>query len=359
MVQPTTLRTLINELITQNVLPSEATEQITTTLTLSAEKMSVPWFINLLVGISAWLAVIPLLWFLFLIQLTDTATSAVGMGTIFIVGTMFFKHFYQKDTFFLDQFALALNLTGQLLFIGGLSVQTESWIAALATSILEFCLFSCYQSSIIRFTAVLIFIASLTLLLNEWHFPQGIHLIIMAIATGSIWCWLGESQHQTSEIMVKLYSPLGYGLVVALFIMLLPATLVEIAAILEIPSITWSWSTLGLIMLLLSLEYTLLHNHNLTLTSANSMILLGGTVVIGLWFYQTPGIIATVIVMILGFQRGNRVLMGGAIGFFAIFLVAYYYYLELNLLMKSITLISSGLALLGLRWLVKQLPQGE
>jgi hypothetical protein len=357
MVQPTTLRTLINELVTQNILPSEATEQITTTLTLSAEKMSVPWFIHILVGISAWLAVIPLLWFLFLIQLTDTATSAVVVGSIFIVGTMFFKFFYQEDTFFLDQFALALNLTGQLLFIGGLIVQTEIWIAVLAISMLEFCLFSFYQSSIIRFTAVLIFIASLTILLNEWHFHQGVNLIIVAIATGSIWCWLGESQHQNSEIMGELYSPLGYGLVVALFIMLLPATfLVEIP---EIPSITWAWSTLGLIMLLLSLEYTLLHNHNLTLTSANSMILLGGTVVIGLWFYQTPGIIATVIVMVLGFQRGNRVLMGSAVVFFTIFLVAYYYYLELNLLMKSITLTSSGLALLGLRWIVKQLPQGE
>ena len=207
---------------------------------------------------------------------------------------------------------------------------------------------------------MLIFIASLTLLLNELHFYQGIHLIILAIATGSIWCWLDESQHQTNEIIVKLYSPLGYGLVVALFIMLLPSTfLVEIAAILEIPSITWSWSTFGLVMLLLSLEYTLLHSHNFPLASANSTILLGGTILLGLLFYQTPGIIATVIVMVLGFQRGNRVLMGGATLFFTIFLVAYYYHLELNLLMKSIILTSSGLTLLGLRWILKQLPQGK
>ena len=358
MAQPTTLRNLINELVIQNALPPEATEQITKTLTLSAETMSIPWFINMLIGISAWLAVIPLLGFLFFIQLTDTANSAMGVGIIFMLGTLFFKHFYKEDTFFLAQLALALNLTGQFLFIGGLSVQTEIWIVALVTSILELCLFSFYQSSIIRFTAVLIFIASLTLLLNEWHFYQGVHIIILAIATGSIWCWLDESQHQTNEIMVKLYSPLGYALVIALFIMLLPATfLVEMAAILGIPSITWPWSTVGLVMLLLSLEYTLLHSHNFSFTSANSIILWGGTIFISLLFYQTPGIIAAAIVMILGFQRGNRVLMGGAILFFTLFLVAYYYHLELNLLIKSIALTSSGLALLGLRWILKQLPQ--
>ena len=151
-----------------------------------------------------------------------SATSATGVGILFIVGTLFFKRFYKEDTLFLAQLALALNLTGQFLFIGGLSVQTEIWIAALVASILELFLFSFYQCNIIRFTSVLIFIASLILLLNEWHFYQGIHLIILATATGNIWCWLDESQHQTSEIMVELYLPLGYGLVTALFIMLLP-----------------------------------------------------------------------------------------------------------------------------------------
>jgi uncharacterized membrane protein len=356
MVQATTLRTIIDELVRQHLLPPEATEQITQTLTISPEKISTPWFINALIGISAWLAVIPLLVFLFLIQLINTAASAIDVGIIFMVGTVFFRHFYEEDTLFLAQFALALNLTGQLLFMGGLRVQTDTVTAALATNILELFLFNLYQSSIIRFTSILIFIASLIVLLYEWHFYQGIHFIILATAAGSIWCWLKESQHQLNDIIVELYPPLGYGLVTALFIMLLPSILAEIIPNLPI---TWSFSTLGLIMLLLGLESILLHNHNLSLASANSVILLGGTGLIGLLFYQAPGIIATVIVMILGFQRSNRVLMGGATLFFTVFLVAYYYHLEFTLLMKSITLVSSGLALLGLRWILKQLPQGE
>ncbi len=356
MVQSTTLRTIINELVRQNLLPPEATEQITKTLTIFPEKISTPWFINTLIGISAWLAVIPLLVFLFVIQLTNTATSAIGVGIIFIVGTVFFKYFYREDTFFLAQFALALNLTGQLLFVGGLWVQTDTIMAALATAVLELFLFNFYQSSIIRFTSILIFIASLIVLLYEWHFYQGVHLVILATAAGSIWCWLKESQHQLNEIIVELYLPLGYGLVTALFLMLLPSIQAEIIP--KMP-ITWSFSTLGLIMWLLGLELMLLHNHNFSLISANNVILLSGTLLIGLLFYQAPGIIATVIVMVLGFQRSNRVLMGGAIFFFTVFLVAYYYHLELTLLIKSITLVSSGLALLGLRWILKQLPQGE
>jgi Domain of unknown function (DUF4401) len=356
MVQPTTLRTIINELVGQNLLPAEATEQITQTLTISPEKMPTPWFINTLIGISAWLAVIPLLVFLFLIQLTNTAVSAIEVGIIFMVGTVSFRLFYKEDTLFLAQFALALNLTGQLLFMGGLWVQTDMLMAALASSVLELFLFNFYQSNIIRFTSVLIFIASLIVLLHELHFYQGIHFVILATALGSLWCWLKESHHQLSEIMVELYPPLGYGLVIALFIMLLPSGLIGVPGI---PLITWSFSTVGLVMLLLGLESILLHNHNFSLASANGIILLGGTFLIGLLFYQAPGIIATIIVMVLGFQRGNRVLMGSATLFFTVFLVAYYYHLELTLLMKSITLVSSGSALLGLRWLLKQLPHRE
>jgi uncharacterized membrane protein len=58
-------------------------------------------------------------------------------------------------------------------------------------------------------------------------------------------------------------------------------------------------------------------------------------------------------VILLGFQRGNRFLMGLAFIFFLLFYISYYYYLDVTLLMKSITLMSAGVILLGLRFGLK------
>ncbi len=355
MDQATTLRTIINELVKHNLLPPHATEQIAETLAIPSKEVTTGWFVSILIGVSAWLSVILFIVFLFLIQLLDTASSTIGVGTILIIGTVFFNY-TPKNTLFFSQLALALNLTGQVLFVVGIAVETDdSIVAALATAILAILLLSIYQDSIIRFLSVLTVTAAVVVLLYEFELYQAVHLLILALAIGAIWCWLKESQHQTNEMMVKLYPSLGYGLVVVWFALLLPSILPQIIA--EITIINWWFSTIGLVILLLGVEYYLLRSNHLSPTSLNSTILLVGTFLVGLLFYQAPGIIAAIIVMILGFQRGNRVLMGLALGFFTLFLVAYYYHLEITLLMKSITLISTGLALLGLRWLLRQLPQ--
>jgi uncharacterized membrane protein len=69
--------------------------------------------------------------------------------------------------------------------------------------------------------------------------------------------------------------------------------------------------------------------------------------------HQTPGILAAIIVLTVGFWRGNLLLMGLATAFLAGFLTAYYYNLDFTLLVKSFILMGTGVLLLALRlaWL--------
>ncbi len=77
---------------------------------------------------------------------------------------------------------------------------------------------------------------------------------------------------------------------------------------------------------------------------------MGGTVLCNLPLLMTPGITAAILVLVLGFQRGQRVLMGLALVFLAVFLIAFYYHLDVTLLVKSGILAASGIVLLGMRW---------
>lgn len=347
MANQPTLQIIVDEMMVEKLLPPNAPAQIAEAL---AAPPSTPWFISTLIAVSAWLAVIPFLSFLYLTGIVDTEESAIVMGFILIVGTVVL-HFFKKNVLFLEQLALALNLTGQVLFIGGIALEEELATTALTTFFLELVLIGIYRDTILRFLSVLTATVAVLVLFNEFEIPQAVHALIVLIATGAIWYWITEASLLTDEIMAELYQPLRYGFVIALQMVLLLSILPQSEII---PPLTWWYSSLGLIVLLLVMEYYLLHLNNIPISSPHSYAIFTGTLLVALLLHDAPGIIAAIILMLLGFQRGNRVLMGLAIIFLTGFFVAYYYHLNLTLLMKSITLMSAGVALLALRLVSKR-----
>jgi uncharacterized membrane protein len=246
---------------------------------------------------------------------------------------------------------LALNLTGQILFIGGIAITDGNIIAAaLVTWFLEIIIIFIYKHNILRFLAILIATMAALVLLYEFRIYQGIHIVIVLLSAGASWYWLAESNHVTDTMMMKLYQPLGYGFVIALQIVLLLSIFPNIF---NIPDISWWFSTLGLIVILLMLEIYLLNDYGIEMSAPQSYAIFISTVLTGLLLYQSPGIIASIIVLLLGFQRGNKVLMGLAIIFLTLFIIVFYYYLNLTLLIKSITLMTTGVAFLILRFSFK------
>jgi hypothetical protein len=350
MAEQPTLNTVLDDLVVQNLLPSESQLQIVKVLTHSPEKIPTPWFISTLIGISAWLAVIPFIGFLFITKLIETPASAIAVGIILVIGTTVLDY-VKRDVLFINQLNLALNLTGQILFITGIGFEKRDIVAAaLATWFLEIVLIGIYQNSILRFLAVLLATVAALILLHDFKIHQGIHFLTVLIAAGAIWYWIAEPRHLTDNMMMNLYQPLGYGFAIALQMVLILSILPTSEFV---PPLTWSYSTLGLTVLLLVLEYHILQINHIPPLSNKSYTLFGGTLLVALLLYQGPGIIAATIILLLGFQRGNKVLIGLAIASFTLFFIAYYYYLDITLLMKSITLMSAGAALLVLRFVFK------
>ncbi|MDM8568194.1 DUF4401 domain-containing protein [Thiotrichales bacterium HSG1] len=340
------LTTLIEELIGKKLLPTNT--QITAILQSEAN----PWFITALIGISAWFSVILFLIFVFASQIINDANSAILVGLVLLVATIFL-HFVSKNRLFVDQLALALNLTGQILFVGGIAIVDENIVtAALVTWFLEIFIIFIYRDHILRFMSILIATMAALVLLYEFELYQGIHIIIVLLAAGASWYWLKESEHLTDKMMTWLYQPLGYGFVIALQLVLLLSILPNMS---DIPNITWWYSTIGLMAILIILEVYLLNSYEIYISDPKSYAIFISTVLVSLLLYQSPGIIASIIILVLGFQRGNRVLMGLAIIFLTLFIIAFYYHLNISLLMKSVTLITSGIALLILRFGFKYL----
>jgi uncharacterized membrane protein len=64
--------------------------------------------------------------------------------------------------------------------------------------------------------------------------------------------------------------------------------------------------------------------------------------------------VLALLLMLLGFSLGKRPLLALGMLLLAVFLVDYYYSLEVNLLTKSMILVGSGAVLLALRTLLLQ-----
>jgi hypothetical protein len=343
-----TLGTIINELELSPQNEAQIAE------VLKHDDSSTPWFISGLIVISAWLSVLFLVLF-FAIFLREETDWLIPIGLILIVATVYLQLVKtETNSFFLNQLVLPFNLTGQIFFIVGIVIEVNLETAASATVLMELGVCAIYRDAIMRFLAVLIATLAILLLCYEFQIYEAIHILIVLMAATAIWYWITEAKHLSNEIMVELYEPLRYGFVIALQLLLLLSILPHSRWILPI---TWWFSSLGLTVLLLALEYYLLQKNLVSFPKRYAIF--AGTILTGLLLYQAPGIIAAIILILLAFQRGNRVLMGIAIIFLTIFFVAYYYHLNITLLMKSISLMSAGVSLLVLRFISEQVFKGE
>jgi uncharacterized membrane protein len=108
-----------------------------------------------------------------------------------------------------------------------------------------------------------------------------------------------------------------------------------------------------------SIRYCLLRCRDLFMLA---MTLLGGIVLLTALIARASdgGAEIALLVMLLGAGQGNRVMTGTGIGFLVVFAGAYFYGVDISLLMKSPTLLATGLVMLAGRWgLLVLWPQGE
>jgi uncharacterized membrane protein len=89
-----------------------------------------------------------------------------------------------------------------------------------------------------------------------------------------------------------------------------------------------------------------------TLRESRTVLALAASVAVGAASFKAPGIAGGLMIALLGFANGNRVLLGLGIAALLLYVSSYYYLLDATLLAKSGVLAATAAVLLVARWLV-------
>lgn len=324
---------------------------------------SSPWYVKGLVGIAAWIAALFIGAFLGLTGLLLIPDFMLILGVILTVAAIVIKRLASRSIF-LGQLTFAAILTGQGLLISDFywRVLTSDFLwwrfitdidawnqgigeTAIFVIALEVLIFALYPDALHRVLSIFAITTATLVLFYIQELPDWIHFVTFVLALGAVISWQQELRLLASR-WHPFRAPLGYGLALALF----GVSLFSLDD-LSLWSTQWWPSAAALAVVLLYLAFTLLRELDRPLFSPVGLWTLGAVALLLIPAYQTPGILAAIIVLLLGYWRNNVLLMGLATAFLLFFLSAYYYYLDITLLNKSYILMGTGAVLLVLRFL--------
>lgn len=348
---PIRLGELLTQLAERNV-PVRTEQPLPAALSGANDAESSPWYVKALVGIAAWIAAFFLGTFFGVAGLIDSKEAMLIWGAILAVGAVVLKR-WAHNSIFWGQLAFAFVLAGQGLLVGGFIWWNEE-MSQLVTNTaffviaLELVIFGLYPDALHRMLSVLAMVGALLVVLYDQKLFEAIHAVTLLLASGVVAVWQGEFRLLASRL-APFKAPLGYGFALALF----GLCLFSLVSLWEITD--WWLSAAALALVLLYLAFTLLRELDRPVFSPVGLWAIGAVALFCVPAYQTPGILAAVMVLVLGYWRGNVLLMGLATVFLLFFLSAYYYNLEITLLNKSYILMGTGLVLLVVRFIFHRL----
>lgn len=346
-----TLEDVLHQLAAEEVELPEGYERIVLGLKAKKDKPDSPWYVRLFVGFSAWIAAVLLVAFLFMTHILYADVGDLFWGLMFCAIAVALNRMGPKNDF-LGQLALALSLAGQVMFVVGLAFRLEEIaLVALLLIILEIVLIWAYHDRFRRFVSILVIVGAVLAVLYDLDILGLVHVLIFGLATSASLLYQRKN-HLLLSGVADLVQPVGYGVTVALLGMLI-LPLVE-----DLQVQQWWITAMLLVGVLLFLESRIVVDLEHGLRSEGVPWLLAGSVALAIPAARMPGILGALLVLLIGFWRTDRLLLGLAAAFLVFYLGAYYYSLEWTLLAKSVALVGTGLVLLALRCVVLRLTRG-
>ncbi len=339
------IREVFARLTEERLRPPLDEEAAVRFLAQETHKSTLPWYVNLFVGISAWVAAILVTAFFFIIGFINT-DQALFFGVVFCALAIWVSR-TARGNVFLGQLSLALSLTGQVLAMIGLdSLADELFFIVAAIIILELILMWFHCDSVLRFISILIVTTSILVLVVDKNALEWIHLYISVLMTGVLFIYLKEN-HLKMIGLEELILPVGSGLTISLLAIL-------IMPLLGFDLMGWGITAVILFVFLLFILTQIVFDLGYGLQNRVVIALVVGCLFLLIPAISMPGILAALTVLLLGFWRGNRGIMSLASVFLIFYIGEYYYSLEWTLLIKSLALMGSGAILLALRYFVAQ-----
>jgi hypothetical protein len=308
-----------------------------------------------MVGFGAWLASLFLIGFVAGFGMALGGLTVVGIGLI--VAAMFLRR--QSDNDFTIQSALATSLAGQATFAFGfaeLLPGNEMKTASAIVLVMSSALFFIFPDRIHRVLSVLFGASALTVLIYAFELNAIVPVLGPAFAAALVLVHQKRAAI-TARGQGHLVRPLENGLMLSAFGCLLLSTvylLPELGVDFAFYPRPWI-STLLLGALFLYVGSVCLPALLQGAGNLAGFIVYGSMILISACAWGAPGLLLGLIVTMLGTATGNRPFTGAGIVFLAIFVAAYFYGIEMTMLKKSMTLVTSGAAILAVRWLLLNL----
>ena len=345
MIRRPTTEQVLDELADDGVISDSLRSELAQ-IPIDGSVEHAPWFVRLLIGIGAWVAAGLFLLFLFLSEIVTSEGNAVIVGLILVAATTVLRRVSSHD--FWAQLSMAGSVAGQILGIGGVVLATESVSGgALFALCLELVLLAVYPDTVMRFLTTVGIAGSIFVIALQVHEPFLVDLVtVFALAGGGL-LWLAPPRWEMTRFWGHRL-PMAYGFL--LFgLGLLVANAIVAKETYQEPWMLLQPTTLGLGIFFSLFSLSVFRTYGVRLASEPAIVSL---VAIGLICAATslsPGIIASLVVFALAFQRRSTVLLGLACVFLVGFVVFFYYSLNTTLLAKSGMLFGSGLILFALR----------
>ena len=324
-----------------------------------------PWPVRAMLGAAGWIGAIFLLAFAgaAYAAIFRSAQGAIPMGVLCCMAAFgIFAGMPHNE--FLEQFGFAVSLAGQAMLMYGFFevVGGHNEIPAgafLLMALTEAVLAIAVPNYIHRvFTTIAanfcLFIAAVSL--------GGGGFATAVAAVGASLIWLDQVRMAGRP---GVWEPLGYGFAIALL---------HLDGSLMFGTELWSFliprgslahtfpfwigpAAEGLVFIYVAWE--LRERVHVKFDSPGGIGIVAASVLLACFGLAAPGIMAAILVLVLAFANGNRVLMGLGILSFAGYLSHFYYQLSSTLLVKSAVLAATGAALLGVRWAITRFFPAE
>ncbi len=311
-----------------------------------ARRAATPWFVRVLIGAGAWVSAMLIGIVFALMDLFRSAPALFIFGALLYAGGAFLRRVVKGD--FSVQFSLAAGLAGAGMMIASAGVgSNENAVVVLASFVVSTVTVVVFPDVVMRFLATGVVCLTLVLGLHEAALGPDGAVAVVAIAAGLAWHFEPRLlQHPWSR---PLQRPVAWGLVVSLLAFQL-STVIDGGDDLRVGPA----ASVSVALALLVLVFALAREQSAPVTSEPVLVALTAAVVLGAVMLRSPGVLAALYVAVLAFHRRSPVMLGLAMLFLVVFLVNFYFRMEVTLLSRSLVLLASGALLLGLREYVRR-----
>lgn len=326
---------------------------------------NMPWFLHLTFGFSAVLASLLFFGFLTLILFETRAfESSIAMLIIglslSVAGFALFNNKTTRRSTFLISLAFAISVAGQVytvyaLFNGNFSHPFDVWLFLL----IQIAMTVIMPNFIYRSSGTVVVIGCMIYLLGYYQATEaGLALLalITIIANLQRYPMLRSVPLKWRLGAFELSKAVGYASAIMLLIFSTYIVAGEYGKgyMYGYQDFIYNYILAQVLLILASLYavYLILQRYQIKLLAPTSIITACSIVVLGFISVYVSGLLATSLIIVIAMANSQRVLLALGIAALVGYIFWYYYQLDTSLLIKSISMLIIGIAILLMRWLL-------